>query len=286
MSKKTPKISREQRAAQVEQLQAQFTQGLAALVDSREWTRWLEFCSQLHGYSLRNLMLIQSQCPHATQVAGFRAWQAMGRQVRKGEKSLKILGYSPVKVERTNAQGEEVEELLPRFPVLSVFDISQTDPIEGADPIPQNPAHRLQGEDPAGIGGRVLGWLGAQGWDVTRERIPGAVNGYTDFAGRRVVVDAELSPAQAAKTAIHEAAHVLLHAEAGARRSVHRGVLEVEAESTAYVVAGALGLDSSSYSLGYVAQWAEGDLAVVESTAKRVLGAAHTILEGLGLLHG
>ena len=83
---------------------------------------------------------------------------------------------------------------------------------------------------------------------------------------------------QAIKTLIHELAHVLLHAEADLSQ---RSVPEVEAESVAFVVASALGLDTSDYSFAYVARWAEGDAELVAATAKRVTVAARTIVESL-----
>ena len=62
-----------------------------------------------------------------------------------------------------------------------------------------------------------------------------------------------------------------------------RGVVEVEAESVAYLVSAVHGLDSGAYTFPYVAHWADGvaDRAaedVVRSTGERVLGAARRIL--------
>ena len=100
------------------------------------------------------------------------------------------------------------------FPVVSVFDISQCDPQEGTEPIDLS-AHlpvRLTGEDTLGIRDRVEEFLTGLGWTFTAEQIPGETNGFTTLDGsRRVVVDADLEPAMQAKTALHEAAHVLLH---------------------------------------------------------------------------
>ena len=47
-------------------------------------------------------MLIAAQCPNATGVAEYRAWQQLGRQVRKGETAIKILGYSTKEITRTD----------------------------------------------------------------------------------------------------------------------------------------------------------------------------------------
>jgi antirestriction protein ArdC len=60
---------------------------------------------------VNNLLLIAAQCPHATRVTGYRAWQKLGRQVRKGERAIKILGYSTKKITKTDADtGEEIED--------------------------------------------------------------------------------------------------------------------------------------------------------------------------------
>jgi hypothetical protein len=61
----------------------------------------------------------------------------------------------------------------------------------------------------------------------------------------------------------------------------HRGVKETEAESVAYVMAGMLGLDTSAYSVGYVAGWAKADIETVKVTAANVLRAVHELAEAL-----
>ncbi|MBY4576286.1 hypothetical protein ACN94_22660 [Gordonia paraffinivorans] len=124
----------------------------------------------------------------------------------------------------------------------------------------------------------------AHGWTVTREPIPGGINGYTTTDGTsRIVIDADLAPAQAAKTMIHETAHALMHRDIDpAEYIAHRGRCEVEAESVAYIVAGMLGLDTSDYSIGYIASWAEGDPQVVAETASNVLEVARRIAAALG----
>ncbi|MDE8670840.1 ArdC-like ssDNA-binding domain-containing protein [Pseudarthrobacter sp. H3Y2-7] len=273
----------EERKAQAEALHAQLTAQIETFTSSAEWMKFLAFAQAFHAYSLNNVILILSQCNIASRVAGFRRWQDLGRQVRKGEKAIRIFGYSTKKVTETNeATGEDEEKTVVRFPILSVFDISQTDVIEGAEDY-SSPARRLTGSDDLGIVANVTEFLTARGWSVTHEAIPGEVNGYTTTDGtRRVVIDANLSPAQAAKTAIHEAAHVILHAEEDHKEYVaHRGVKETEAESVAYVMAGMLGLDTSAYSVGYVAGWAKADMETIKATAANVLRAVHELAEAL-----
>lgn len=82
-------------------------------------------------YSTRNALLIVMQAPTATEVAGFKAWQERGRQVRKGEHGIRILapagrgaGTEPTERDPEGKPGRQF------FRLISVFDISQTDEIE------------------------------------------------------------------------------------------------------------------------------------------------------------
>src|SRR5699024_4332896 len=225
---------------------------------------------------------------------GFRKWQEHGRQVRKGEKALKIFGYGQKKMtpEETaeaqandlpitrNAKGEPVKIY---FPLLSVFDIAQTDLIDETTEDPTHLATQLTGEDAEGIADAVRHYLTGQGWNVTTERITTGANGYTTIDGsKRIAIHDKLAPAQVAKTMIHEAAHAIMHHDITPAEYIeHRGIKETEAESVAYIVAGTFGLDTSAYSVGYVAQWSEGDTDLIKETAARVLKAANQIIEAI-----
>jgi hypothetical protein len=103
-------------------------------------------------------------------------------------------------------------------------------------------------------------------------------NGYADFAAREVVLKEGLSGVQSTKTMIHELAHVLLHQESALSA---RAVAEVEAESVAFVVSRALGLDTSDYSFAYVARWGGGDTEVIAATARSAISAADDILASI-----
>ncbi|HSH22734.1 MAG TPA: ArdC family protein [Acidimicrobiales bacterium] len=61
---------------------------LESLVESQDWREFLSVASRFHHYSTNNVLLILSQRPDATRVAGYRAWQRLGRQVRKGERGI------------------------------------------------------------------------------------------------------------------------------------------------------------------------------------------------------
>ncbi len=267
----------EERKAQAEALQNSISEQVEQLRSSERWQAFLDFAQSFHAYSLNNLLLILSQKPDASHVAGFRKWQALGRQVRKGETGIRIFGYSTKKITQQDENGDEVEKRVTRFPVLSVFDISQTDLKEGAED-PSSIAQQLTGADDFGFIDALTAHLVAEGWTIERRPLPGTQNGHTDPDSVAVVLDSDLSPEHAAKTLIHETAHILLgHTDDLTEYSQHRGLMETEAESVAYVVAGLAGFDTSAYSIGYIAGWAQGDTDLIKSTAARVLHTAHEI---------
>lgn len=281
MSKVKNSKTLDQRREQAEALQASIVEQVEQLRDGEQWARFLTFAQAFHAYSINNLLLILSQNPYASRVAGFRKWQQLGRQVRKGERGIKIFGYAQKKITAEDGEGDEEERTITYFPILTVFDIAQTDPIDPTAPDPSTVAQKLQGDDPSGIYAATAHYLNTIGWTVEREQLTRA-NGYTDPASRRVVIGADLSPAQAAKTALHEAAHALLHADLEpAAYLEHRGIAETEAESVAYVAAGVLGLDTSAYSIGYVAGWSHGDADTIKATAANVLKTAHQLVDNL-----
>lgn len=277
--------AREARAAKVDQMQNDLAAAVENLTESGQWQRWLDHLGSFHRYSFNNTMLILIQCPHASQVAGFRSWQSKGRQVRKGETGIRIFGKPFRMVTETDqATGEETRKLVKcPPPVATVFDISQTDPIEGAERA-TCPAADFDGDDHAHLFDRLSVWMTSQGWTITREAIPGETHGYCTVDGsRRIVVDATLSDAQAAKTMIHETAHAILHTDDEGKLTTepNESTREVEAESVAYVLAGLHDLDTSTYSVGYVAGWSKCDADTVKATAGNVLRTAHALADAI-----
>jgi hypothetical protein len=89
---------------------------------------------------------------------------------------------------------------------------------------------------------------------------------------------------QQAKTAIHEAAHMLLHSS-GKGISIPREQKEVEAESVAFIVSAHLGVDTGEYSFGYVAGWAAATgfqhRTVLKHSGKRIQTAARKIIAAI-----
>jgi hypothetical protein len=274
-------MTRSTKTDKLDELHQRLTAQVEALVSGDDWRAMLDIAARLHRYSARNVMLILSQRPDGvTRVAGYRRWQSLGRQVRKGEQGIAILApciYRKRPVDDTEANDSpELGRILRGFRVAYVWDELQTDGEALADVRPQ----LLVGDDPAQLWDGLVAQLDGCGYAVSRGDCGGA-NGFTDFLTRKVMVRDDVDELQAAKTLCHETAHALLHDPC--QEPVARARAEVEAESVAYVVCQRAGLATTDYSLPYVARWSSGDADVVRSTADRVLGAARQILDGLGL---
>ena len=226
----------------------QLETGVKELSSSDAWRKYLDMQARFHSYSFGNCLLIALQCPDATRVAGYGAWQKMGRQVRKGEKSLRIL--APMTFQRKvelDDGSEEVSHAI-RFRDVGVFDVSQTE----GDPLPEVPVARLEGEAPEGVYERLVNFAGSIGFRVEDADLA-ETNGDCTPSLRRIRVAIERSPVQRVKTLAHEIGHALLHSE---EVSMPRGLKELEAESVAYIVCANVGVDSSDYVLD---MWRRGE---------------------------
>jgi DNA primase catalytic core len=284
----------EQRAEKLQALHRRLGDQVEALRSGEDWRAWLDVAARFHTYSWRNTMLIAAQRPGATRVAGYEAWQSLGRQVNKGERGIQILAPI-IRRPRQDQPAQPVDENAPAaddpraritgFRVAYVWDVEQT----SGDPLPQQPRPSLlHGQAPDGLWDRLADQIHARGFILSRGDC-GDANGYTRFDTRAVRVRADVDDAQAAKTLAHELAHVILHdpdqLQAADTRAC-RGKVEVEAESVAYLVATTQGLATDAYSFPYVAHWADRASSanlpdLLEQTAQRVQATAHTILDAL-----
>jgi len=265
-----------------EDLAAQLADGIDALVDSDAWQAHLAHQARFRRYSFRNTMLIVMQCPQATQVAGKTKWAEMGRTVIDGATPILIWGPTTRKATTTNEDGEEETVTFGSFRLCPVYDVSQTE----GDEMPPSPCHLLDGEDEHGMFDRlvtVAGGIGFKVWQTPEiDGYPGA-NGLCEHGARKITVASDRSPLQQVKTLIHELAHAILHEHVDYVAT--RGDCELEAESVAYIVASTLGLDTSAYSFGYVANWQGGSAKRARKQIKASLGniqkAAAQITGGL-----
>jgi hypothetical protein len=221
------------------------THAVEAIASGSDWRRMLEVAGQFHTYSTSNVLLILAQRPDATRVAGYRTWQRMGRQVRRGEKGIMIL--APVVYRRRPVdQHDETEQpelarILRGFTVVHVWDQAQT----SGEPLPEVRPILLDGDNDVGLWDRMARRVAAAGFGLERGPCREA-NGLTDYARRVVRVRDDLHDLQAAKTLAHELAHVLLHDRTEYAPGC-RGRAEVEAESVAFLITAAFEVDAGDY---------------------------------------
>jgi hypothetical protein len=259
--------------------------GVERILDGEEFKHYLAFAARFHRYSANNSLLILVQRPTATRVAGYKKWRELGRQVRRGEEGIRIL--APIfRTVEDEESGEKVR-ILCSFKVVKVFDVSQTDPVPGAPPIPEKPRpEALRGSSSAArtLAKSLARLCGAEGLKLCEsgEELdalhPGA-NGLYSPRRRLILLRDTLADDQKAKSLTHEMAHHLLHRDALASEA-ERPTLEVEAEGTAYAVLSYFSIDASDYSFAYVAHWAE-QKEVVKAMLSNIQKAARAIIEAV-----
>jgi antirestriction factor ArdC-like protein/uncharacterized protein DUF6782 len=272
-------VSAEDRAERTRELLGQLETELTTLTDSDAWKRYLAMQGRLHKYSFGNCLLIGMQCPDATHVAGYQTWRQLGRQVRKGEKGIRIMvpyvfRKSAEPTAGADADQEEADNSYVRFGVGHIFDISQT---EGNECVVE--WGEARGDlHAAGLGlSKLEAYAQSLGYTVERADEPGTQRGHCDFKARRIVLDSVLDVVGQTATLAHELAHALLH-DGITDYQARRGHYEVEAESVAYVVLTGLGLDASACALPYLAHWSGGDPKQLRELGERVHKASAQLL--------
>ena len=311
-------ITKEQRAkanaAKVEAAQDLLASEVENLRSGEDWQRYLELQAKFHHYSPGNAVLIAVQHEQAYQagtvddpnpglVAGYRAWQALGRQVEAGQKGYVVL--APLRFSGRQATGADGakrqlrrgEEPRPGETVEAtsgirgwttehVWSVHQT----SGRPLPEAPMPELlAGQAPPGLAAFVTAMLAERGFRVEHDasaREIGGANGVTTWGEHLVAVRTDMDEAAQAKTLVHELGHVLLHDPASPGSNLSRSHKEVEAESVAFIVCQAHGMASDGYSFPYVAHWAGPDAAkAITATQSRVSKAARQVLDASPLLH-
>ena len=301
------------REAKLDELHEKLTGAVEQLVSGDDWRDALAFAARFRSRSFNNTMLIWVQHqvafeagrvpePFPTLVAGYRQWQALGRQVMKGQPGYMI--FAPVTGRFATSTpsdsgswrrlgprekpkpGEVVRSRMVGARPAYVWDVSQTD----GDPLPTTPAPvLLEGEAPAALWDGLAAQIRAAGFEVVSApdemAIMGA-NGMTDYEARTVSVRANMSPAAQVKTLAHELAHVMMHDPDDAEVRQHRGIREVEAESVALMIGAAHGMPTDDYTIPYVSTWAaraddKEPTQIVQATGERVRKTALAILNQL-----
>jgi len=238
---------------------------------SEALTRYLGAMAKFRAYSFLNVLLILKQYPNAGRVAGYRTWQSLGRQVRKGEKGIMILAPLFRKIQEKKEESDNSEEArrLSGFRAVYVWDEQQT---TGAD-LPQ--IGKITG-DPSVYLERLEQFVQSKGIALTYSDAIAPAKGMAEN-GKITLLPGQ-SLAETFATLVHELAHSDLHFT-DRRKDTNKRIRETEAEAVAYVVCTAIGLNPGTGSQDYIGLYG-GDsnlllasLEYVQTTASHILDA-------------
>ena len=236
---------------------------------SQQLKEYLAMLATFHRYSVSNLFLIMAQCPHASQVAGYRTWQGMGRQVRRGSKAIRVL--APV-VRKKIEEDDEQEQVVVAFRTVNVFDVSQTK----GEPLAELP--HVQG-NPGRQTCRLKRFVASRGIKFRYSDALGGAEGVS--RGGAIVLRPTLAPAEEFSVLAHELAHEFLHHDRKGARPQSKKVRETEAEAVAFVVCQAVGLEVGSAASDYI-QLYQGKRETLLASLERIRRAATVIIRGIG----
>lgn len=254
-------------------------QGLATINTDEDWISFLRFQSLFYQYSFGNTIMIFLQNPEATYVMGYKAWNKLGRYVRKGSKGLAILAPCIKKVEvfkepenkaeYHDQEGEkETKKVLSGFRIAYVYDIADTD---GSDEMLPVLVKGLSGnsESEREIFIRLMKVISKE--FVVQEITGTSSKGSYNLETGIITVRSDLEYLQRIKTLLHETAHAY-DFKMNPEEDIPRNRRELIAESVAFVVSMRLGLDTSSYSMSYIQSWLKEkeELKAIADTVQKV----------------
>ena len=288
---------------QIKKLTDQIEAGIKALFQSgdlEKYQAYLHTMSHFHHYSVNNQMLIFSQCPHATLVAGYQKWQnQFSRHVLRGEKGISILAPTPykIKVEKEkldpdtklplldadgNTITEEKEVQIPMFRPVKVFDVSQTD----GKPLPervQSPVAELTG-NVEHYEAFMEALRRVSPVPIEMKPLSNNLDGFFSPSKQSITLRDGMSEVQTVCAAVHEIAHSKLHDYAKQPNSQPKdsSTEEIEAESIAYTVCAYYGIETSANSFGYVATWSKDkDLKAFKDSLDTIRKTSSELISGV-----
>ncbi|MES9670545.1 ArdC-like ssDNA-binding domain-containing protein [Bacillus pseudomycoides] len=280
MSKKRSPVSFEEKKQKVEALTKKMEKSIEGYFRSPgDLKEYLSFMAKFHRYSPSNIALIQSQFEGSRAVGSFSFWKEKGFTVQKGEKGIQILVpnrttakfknkagiWKPVakanEEEKKQIESKSIEVKPGRlyFSVGYVFDVSQTN--AKLEDLPRIfPNRWLEGsvQDYKSLYKGMEAIAEKNGVKIIEPKHElGVAKGVSYTLTKEVALNPRNSELQNVKTLLHELAHAKLHT-VETHMNYTAPEKEFQAEMTAFTVSSYFGIDTSEYSLGYLANWTKG----------------------------
>lgn len=279
----------------LKEITAGIEKGIQELFQSDRYRNYLSTMSKFHRYSLNNVMLIHSQMPDATLVAGRKKWETQfQRKVLDSERRNGIEIIAPATFNKTiqiekldpdtqlpilGRDGKPVTEektiKIPYFKMVKVYDVSQTD----GKPLPQL-SMNLTG-DVAQYEVFLEALKRTSPVPMEIKPIPEDMDGYLNLETQRIAIQEGMSEVQTISACVHEIAHAKLHNPGKAVKQTEQdqNTEEVEAESISYAVCQYFGIETGDNSFGYIASWSQGkeleelktSLTIINKTASELI---------------
>lgn len=269
----------------LKELSDELTEKVKAFSEN-ELKDFIETMSRFPTYSLRNQLLIYLQTNGAaSMVCGAQKWKELGRYINKGSKAIYIVAPYYIKSitkdgnnisdNDTDPPADETKQL--GFKAVPVFDVSQTNGKE----LPEITKPLIQAVDNYDD---LLNAISRYSPVPIVMGNTGDANGYYNLNDKKIVISDRISDMQAqiVDVCIHEMSHCILHdKDFGICKDVPHDIKEVQAEASSYLVCNALGVDNSSFAIGYITSWAGGDLKEFEEYMKPVHDCSKQIIDGI-----
>jgi antirestriction protein ArdC len=266
-----------------------------AVESPSHWQVLLDASANLWRYSGGNVALLMMQMAQRgtdepTLVAGYKEWERHGRTVLRGEHALWVIAPRTARVQQMllpdgtrqriplgdklpkGAIDEGKKTLITGWRGQAVFDVSQT---QGAPLLVPRPSDAPTFDAPH-LWESLARVARTHGFSIqVTDAQFGLTSGFTDFAQRQVQVGGWLNAEERVAVLAHELGHVLLHGPDDKVGKLygssvdHRGLAEVEAESVAYTVLKAHGIDRGPQSASYLSGWADAVIEAEHSAAAR-----------------
>ncbi len=271
MKRKTDKINK------TKELFNKIVDSVTNIISSGEYEQFLKFSKNFHNYSFNNIVLIFSQMKEATQVAGFKKWQSMGRKLKKGVHGIQII--YPIKRKYTKIiegqdslleenKKEEIEYLTYRY--TYVYDISQT--VGKSLPLEEKSLNSNNKKQFFDFLKSFSPYL------IEEEDIFGNEKGYWLEKEQRIVIKKSLSIDDKVSVLLHELTHAFYD---DFDYKKNRNLSETFVESVAFIVADYFDLDTSLCSFNYITSWVDGDIKILLELGEKIQKCANSFIKKL-----